>query len=146
MGRSPITAAENSEAGFANGILALANAGARVIADDVGYYDEPFFQDGIVAQAVTQVTSAGVAYFSSAGNQSNKSYESPYSGVYGVLNGYLGSWHDFNPGVGVDALQQITLPANSTTVISLQWDDPWYTTGGVQSDLDFGMFYADEIS
>ncbi|HEX8204138.1 MAG TPA: hypothetical protein VF590_26915, partial [Isosphaeraceae bacterium] len=54
---------------FANGIRALARqAGARVIVDDVGRADEPFFQDGIIAQAVTDVVrNNGVSYFSSAG-------------------------------------------------------------------------------
>jgi hypothetical protein len=60
--------AENSEADFANGIGALATAGAKVIADDVGYFDEPFYQDGIVAQAIDAVEASGVAYFSAAGN------------------------------------------------------------------------------
>ena len=62
--------AVNSEADFANGIGKLAasvasgGAGAKVIADDVGYFDEPFFQDGIVAQAIDAVEAQGVAYFS----------------------------------------------------------------------------------
>src|ERR1700727_1542265 len=47
--------AENSEADFASGIGQLANAGAKVIVDDVGYFDEPFFQDGLVAEAVNNV-------------------------------------------------------------------------------------------
>ena len=25
---------------------------------------------------------------------------------------------------------------NTNVYLSLQWDDPWYTTGGVKSDLD----------
>jgi hypothetical protein len=53
--------AENSEADFAHGITALAAAGAKVEADDTGYFDEPFFQDGIVAQTVDTVQSQGVA-------------------------------------------------------------------------------------
>jgi subtilase family protein/putative Ig domain-containing protein len=65
----------NSEADFASGIGALAAAGATVIADDLGYYDEPFFQDGIVAQAIDQVNAKGVAYFSAAGNNGQLSYE-----------------------------------------------------------------------
>src|SRR5882724_11067470 len=73
--------AENSEADFANGIVKLAasvasgGAGAKVIVDDVGYFDEPFFQDGIVAQAVDAVVAQGVAYFSSAGNDGTLAYD-----------------------------------------------------------------------
>ena len=47
--------AVNSEADFASGIVALAQAGAKIIDDDIGYPDEPFFQDGVVAQAIDQV-------------------------------------------------------------------------------------------
>jgi hypothetical protein len=43
-------------------------AGAKVIADDVTYFNEPFFQDGPVASAVNKVTAEGVSYFSAAGN------------------------------------------------------------------------------
>lgn len=56
------------EAAFAANIRALAAAGAKVIADDVSYFEEPFFQDGPVATAVNEVTAAGVSYFSATGN------------------------------------------------------------------------------
>src|SRR6202046_444940 len=73
--------AENSEADFANGIgklaasVAAGGAGAKVIADDVGYLDEPIFQGGIVAQAIDAVESQGVAYFSAAGNDGTLAYD-----------------------------------------------------------------------
>src|SRR5580692_4804958 len=67
--------AENSEADFASGIGQLANAGAKVIVDDVGYFDEPFFQDGEVAQAINAVVANGVAYFSAAGNNGILAYD-----------------------------------------------------------------------
>src|SRR4029078_9500555 len=54
---------------FAANIKALANAGADVIADDIIYFAEPYYQDGIVANAVNDVTTnQGVAYFSMAFN------------------------------------------------------------------------------
>jgi subtilisin family serine protease len=56
------------EGGFAANIRALAADGAQVIADDVVYFQEPFFQDGPVAVAVSDVVAAGVSYFSAAGN------------------------------------------------------------------------------
>ncbi len=68
--------AETSEADFAAGIGKLASsAGAKVIVDDTGYFDEPFFQDGIVAQAIDTVEGQGVAYFSAAGNDGVASYD-----------------------------------------------------------------------
>jgi subtilisin family serine protease len=57
-----------SELGFAANIRALAAAGAQVIVDDVGYFQEPFFQDGPVAVAVNDVVAGGASYFSAAGN------------------------------------------------------------------------------
>jgi hypothetical protein len=56
------------ELGFAANIRALRNAGADVIVDDVVYLGEPFFQDGPVAVAVSDVNAQGAAYFSAAGN------------------------------------------------------------------------------
>ena len=63
--------ADVSEAGFAQNILNLRAAGCDIIVDDVFYFDEPVFQDGIVAQSVASVTADGALYFSSAGNEGN---------------------------------------------------------------------------
>jgi hypothetical protein len=67
--------AVEGEADFASGITALAAAGARVIADDIGYFSEPFFQDSLVGQAIDTVASHGVAYFSAAGNDGQLAYD-----------------------------------------------------------------------
>ena len=68
----------NGSASFATNIQSLAAAGAKVIVDDVIYLGEPMFQDGIIAQAVNNVVAGGAAYFSSAGNQARKSYQSVF--------------------------------------------------------------------
>src|SRR5262249_34331104 len=68
--------AEYNETDFANGIDKLAKSGhANVIVDDVGYFDEPFFQDGMIAQAINTAFAQGVAYFSAAGNDASNAYE-----------------------------------------------------------------------
>src|SRR4029078_5834747 len=53
---------------FAQGILQLKQYSCNVIVDDVIYITEPFFQDGVVAQAANFVNGKGVSYFSAAGN------------------------------------------------------------------------------
>jgi hypothetical protein len=57
-----------SAATFAQNIRGLAAAGCKVIADDILYFCESPFQDGIIAQAVNSVCADGVPYFSAAGN------------------------------------------------------------------------------
>lgn len=64
--------ANPDQATFAQNILDLASAGCDIIVDDIIYLAESPFQDGPIAQAVSTVTTAGVLYFSSAGNEGNK--------------------------------------------------------------------------
>src|SRR6185295_14938000 len=66
------------EQDFADGIIDLAKDGADVIVDDVVYFDEPMFENGIVADSVNKVVSRGIPYFSSAGNEERLSYESQF--------------------------------------------------------------------
>ncbi len=124
--------------GFADNIYALAEAGADIIVDDVGYLTAPFFQDGIVSQAVDDVVNNyGVAYFSSAGNSADIAYESTEINFTSDSEEVFSSqFYDFDHTTGVDTRQTITIPQNGQVRISLQWDDPFYTTDGVDTDLD----------
>jgi hypothetical protein len=74
-----------SEVGFANNIVRLrTEAKCDIIDDDLGYYDEPVFSDGIVSRAVDRVVNSNrlsgkkVIYTSSAGNDGNNGYRSAY--------------------------------------------------------------------
>jgi len=118
-------------ANFAQGIIDLADAGANVIVDDVIYFAEPMFQDGIIAQAVDTVSGAGVVYFSSSGNQSRESYEDDFRGGQFVTIGPdTFEAHDFDPGVASDIFQKVTIPQGGEILLTLQWDSPAASAGG----------------
>lgn len=132
-----------SQEDFAAGIRALADAGSKVIVDDIIYFAEPMFEDGIIAQAVDDVYRRGVAYFSAAGNDGRLSYESRFR--LSNEEGISGRRHDFAPGREVDTLQAATATAGSVTILSVQWDEPAYSANGKRgsrSDLD--VWFYDE--
>ena len=124
------------EANFATNILALQAAGADVIVDDVGYFAEAVFQDGIIAAAIDTVTAAGVVYVAAAGNDGNLS-----AGTAGVWEGdfvdsgsvFAGSpLHQFAPGAA-----DTIITADTDNVFTLKWSDP---LGTAANDYDFYLF------
>lgn len=123
--------ADVSYVDFALGIVRLAYASCNIIVDDVAYLFEPFFQDGIIAQAVDYVKKErNVSYFSSAGNEGRNSYTSPFhnSGKLpaGLPNFPLkGNAHDFGNG---KITQKITLAPGGRFLCILQWSDPFYSS------------------
>jgi hypothetical protein len=136
------------QANFAQGILDLQKAGCNIITDDVFYYAEPMFQDGIIAQAVDEVVKKDVAYFTAVGNADRKSYQAKFknSGRSVVVNGQnYGVAHDFGNG---DITQTIRIPANGLLLIPTQWDDPFFSVSGLpgaQTDLDILVFYQGRL-
>jgi subtilisin family serine protease len=148
-----------SEIGFAENIERLAKpsgeggAEAKVIADDVAYFEEPFFQEGPVGVAATNVSEDGVAYFSAAGNDNlfnggNEiaSWEAPQFRDSGSCPSAIGAFEaeigfslngshcmDFNPGAGIDNGFGITVEAGETLLVDLQWAEAWE---GVSTNLD----------
>lgn len=138
-----------SEEGFAGNIEELAAEGAETIVDDVGYFEEPFFQDGPIAAAVNKVTKAGATYLSAAGNdnlfdsEGNEiaSWEAPEyrdsgdcPGAVRALSGF-NPHHclDFNPGAPTDRTFGIKVEPHEVLSIDLQWAEPWF---GVKTDID----------
>jgi DNA-nicking Smr family endonuclease len=147
----------NGELAFAKGIKELAAAGAKVIADDVFYFEEPFFQDGRVAVAVNEVVEGGATYFSAAGNDNLldtsgehdiASWETPAYRDSGscppAVEARAGAngFHclDFNPDPEkTDRTFGIKVEPGSELTIDLQWDEPW---NGVATDLDAYLLNA----
>jgi hypothetical protein len=132
----------NSLVDFADGILELQEAGSDVIVDDVIYFAENMFSDGIIAQAADLAVARGAAYFSSAGNQARLSYESDYREVPVPINGggnnngkgapFVLPSQDFDPGAGVDTLQKVHITPDAGgqafVIFSLQWDQPFLSS------------------
>ncbi len=133
------------EADFAVGIGQLVAAGADIIVDDIFYFAQPMFQDGLVAQAADAANAAGVHYFSSSGNSARDSYESVFRnpGIDPGI-GNPGPAHDFDPGPGNDFFQAITIPTGSRFIFSLQWDQPFgsISPSGAISDVDVYLLDA----
>ena len=158
--------ADTGEVGFANVIRALAGVNssdfpnastqgfkADTECDDVGYFDEPFFQDGIVGMGVADASANGTCYFSSAANDiGTNGYDSVLRFVPNgtgltaaagntALAGtninlanvpaalYAGGFHNFNPASGkLDVAQTVNDSSSSTTDTVLQWNEPYDQT------------------
>lgn len=129
---------------MAAGINDLADADCHVIVDDITYISEPFFEDGIVAQAVNTAVSNDIAYFTSAGNFGEKSYTSAFNPASTNVNGIYGIPHNFAIEGDEDVYQSATalVSENSNSplyfTIVLQWedDDPSSTFYSTNTDLD----------
>ena len=140
------TAVKNSD-DFARGIDELVAAGADIIVDDLLSGNEPFFQDGVVAQAANRAFEAGVPYFSASRNEGRNSYEADFRPTtesnldLPALERY--SFHDFDPSDNVDLFQNITLEPGAGINLSFQWDEPFASAGGKATSNDLDIFLLD---
>jgi hypothetical protein len=131
-----------SQAQMASNIIALANAGCRIICDDELYDNESPFQDQVIAQAVNTVANMGVLYLSAAGNSGNRDSDmsSTWEGVFSpgrTVAGY-GLELDFakgQQGTNVVIEDQI-LNKGYDFRADLCWNDP---LGASTNDLDLYM-------
>ena len=133
----------------------------------MSYFAEPFFSDGMIAQAVDIVARRGVPYFTSAGNQARSSYESEFRPIDVLVNAgknlnggkaVIRRFHNFGTAQAPAILQPVFLQPDTEagfTVFSFQWDQPHLTATtyallkarkdpalavGAESDLDLVFF------
>ncbi|MDQ3253828.1 MAG: neuroendocrine convertase 1, partial [Acidobacteriota bacterium] len=132
-----------SDASFADNIRRLRfEYGCDIIVDDIIYFNESPFQDGIIAQAVNDVTADGALFFSSAGNEGN--FNDGTSGTWegdfqdgGPLptlpaaSGY--TVHDFGDGNISNRIEILSVPT------LFHWSDP---LGGSANDYDLYLLNA----
>ncbi len=122
---------------FVDSLHCLANAGARVIVDDVGFYDEPFFEDGMVADEARLLVQSGVTLVSAAGNDADIHYGGTFLGTKDATSGAL--YHDFGAASGrpSDTFERFDLPPGGVAECVLQWDDPF---GASSNDYDLELW------
>ena len=124
---------------FANNIGALATqAGAKVIVDDLGIANDPYFQDGVISQAINSYVAGGGVYVAAAGNQADSGYLSnfrPVNATVGAIG--AGRYMNFD---GAGATVSPTLPIfiyAANTGIVMQFDQPFDKPGGgVSTEVD----------
>ena len=144
-----------SDTAFAHAILALAADGCKVICDDIVAPDSPWFQSGVVANAIQQIEAQGVVYVSCAGNQ-NSAPSQGYSGAASTDPAYQSAWSStsvnlYTPSTGTlhysDVLsfngspfQAITLAAGQSCHLQMQWSQPW---GAASTNLALSVSVLD---
>lgn len=121
---------------FAHNIIELVRAGCNVIVDDVHYFDEPFFQEGVISQAITDAAEKhNVSYFSAVGNQAFAGFGVPAHFVKDI-NGRL--LEDFDPTDKVDTRMRITVAAPS--IFTFEWSNAYNgVVGAATTDLDINF-------
>jgi Subtilase family len=137
---------DSGQQGLADAVTWLATQafggkGADVIVDDVGYLTEPFFQDGVIAQAVDAAVAHGVSYFSSAGNSADAHYEHVYRDIVpGDDFVFPFDTHDFGSAAGLppDIVWDGLVAGNGNFFAAfMQWNNPF---GGSANDYDIYIF------
>ena len=134
----------SSQADFASAVSALAQAGCNIIVDDIAYTHSPFYQvtSGLDA-AETAALAQGVSVFTSAGNYGQAFLEQPFAPQQVTLtDGTAAPAQVFDNGT---PYERITVPANTTSRIDLQWTAPFQGVGsaGAPDALTLKVFDAD---
>ncbi|WP_084630769.1 S8 family peptidase [Methanosarcina lacustris] len=116
---------------FNKAVDTLIAEGCRIICDDVGWPDEPFFEDGIVASHIKEVIeSQDILYVSAAGNDAGRHYQGTF-----FDNG--SGWHDFSSGTTTFKNIYMDVPSGEKATVVLQWNDPWNCS---ENDYDLYLY------
>ena len=105
---------------MARAIRALVDAGAHIILDDIGFLDQPVFEDGDVAQAVQDAINSGVVYVTATGNDATQHYRAIYQEFDPNDGDPNDNFHDFGGG---DATMAIAINPGDQFIAVLQWPD-----------------------
>jgi len=140
------------QAGFATGINNLCSApvNATVVVDDVMYFTEPMYQDGVIAQAAAACVASGVPYYSSAGNTANRGFKQSFVDITPAIDDQVipvsgNDLHKWRATTGTirDGFIAVTLQPNENFTAVLQWNQPFDSVSlGNGSQIDMDLYIA----
>ena len=111
-------------------------AGCDVIVDDLGFFFEPYFEDGPIAKKAAEVVARGVSYHSAAGNEAPEHYAGTYRPL--LVGGI--ERHDFGGG---DTTMKIRIGGGGAADVILQWSEPF---GKAAANYDLVILAGDEVT
>jgi len=118
---------------FNNAVDDLVAAGCNVIVDDLGFLDQPYFEDGYIATNVaTTLVDHNIVYVSAAGNAAQEHYQ-------GIFNDNGSGWHDFS--AGLDQILVAYVPNGDRVTSFLQWNDSFGSSGN-----DYDLYLVNQGS
>lgn len=120
---------------------AFGGRGADIIVDDLAFFTEPAFEEGMVAQKAEEVVASGVTYFTSAGNSGQSHYEHYYVDIVPGDDPNSINFHDFGTAAGAESdftMSSLVVPSERM-IVYLHWNDP---IGGSENNYDLYLFDA----
>ncbi len=130
------------QATMAANITKLRQAGCTITVDDIGFPDEPFFQDGPIAQSIRAGFNAGVPHFTATGNDGDAGVLANYLAVGG--GGADTAYHNWGIGGATPGFLPIDVPDGSGLTIILQWNQPYQSFNlGAGSSVDMDAILYD---
>jgi hypothetical protein len=122
-----------------------------VMVDDIGYpFSEPFYQTGLVAQAIREVVAERtdrrklVTYFSAAGNDGDNSIRQVFNDVHPSDDeSLLPSGNDLHRWPNGSGFLSIDMQPGASFQAVLHWNQPWAslaTQGQVGAEIDLDMY------
>ena len=131
----------NTSLEFVQQVDVLVNTfGADIVVDDLGFFNQPYFADGLIAQAVASVTDQTI-FVSAAGNSARGHYEADY--VSTIEDGV--DLHNFGSAAGgfTDETMNVLVDPGEFMVPVLQWNDPF---GASSNDYDLFLVNTAETA
>jgi hypothetical protein len=138
---------------FATSIGQLQGYGCTLMCDDIGFPDEPMFQDGPIAQATATFVAAGGIYCSAAGNDAQNGIlltyvpatGSPDPHTNGNPNGY--TFANWGINGGTPSFLELEVGPQVNLQVVLEWNQPYHSYRlGAGASTDLNLYLYDNTS